>query len=94
MGIAKAVLSGDYVSVLQEIQKSGDNFDVEAARRLTRTFLCNQIEYSIKAGDAEKSRRMLVAFRVFDKGFYTDPNPLPSFKADLFEACLALLGDK
>jgi hypothetical protein len=35
---------------------------------------------------------MLKAFRVFDKGFYTDPNPLPTFKADLFETCMIILG--
>ena len=41
-------------------------------------------------GDGETAKRMLLAFRVFDKGFYTDPNPMPSFQADLFEACMII----
>ena len=90
MNIAKAVLTGNYQEVLRQIEKSGNDFDVEAARRLIRTFLCNQIEYSIKNGNEEKAKKMLLAFRIFDKGFYTDPNPIPSFKADLFESCMII----
>lgn len=90
MNIAKAVLSGNYMEVLNQIEKSKDGFDVEAARRLIRTFLCNQIEYSIKNGDVAKAQKMLMAFRVFDKGFYTDPNPIPTFKADLFETTMII----
>jgi DNA polymerase III subunit gamma/tau len=88
MGIAQAILKGNYQEVLKQIEKSGELFEVEAARRLIRTFLCNQIEYSIRSDDVIKAQNMLKAFRVFDKGFYTDPNPIPTFKADLFEACL------
>ncbi len=91
-GIAKAVLKGDYQEVLSQIGKCDESFEVEGARRLIRTFLCNQIEYSMKGGRNNQARKMLLAFRVFDKGFYTDPNPLPSFKADLFEACLIING--
>ena len=92
MGVAKAVVNGDYLEVLNQIDKCGEDFDVEAARRLIRTFLCNQIEYSMKGGRTEQAGRMLRAFRVFDRGFYTDPNPVPTFKADLFEATLAIKG--
>ena len=92
MGVAKAVVNGNYMEVLNQIDRCGEDFDVEAARRLIRTFLCNQIEYSMKNGRTEQAGRMLQAFRVFDRGFYTDPNPVPTFKADLFEATLAIGG--
>jgi hypothetical protein len=91
MGIAKAVLNGNYQEVLNQIAKSGESFEIEAARRLIRTFLCNQIEYSMKNNNSN-AINMLKAFRVFDRGFYTDPNPLPTFKADLFEACMIISG--
>ena len=81
---AKMVLKGDYPAVLKYIDESKDNFDIEAARRMLRVFLCNQISYSPWCANAIKSAQ---AFRIFDKGFYTDPNPMPSFKVDLFEAC-------
>lgn len=90
-GIAQAILKGNYQEVLKQIEKSGESFEVEAARRLIRTFLCNQIEYGMKNNNSN-AINMLKAFRVFDKGFYTDPNPIPSFKADLFEACMIILG--
>jgi hypothetical protein len=90
MGIAKAVINGNYQEVLNQIEKSGESFEIEAARRLIRTFLCNQIEYTIKSNNIILAQKMLKSFRLFDKGFYTDPNPLPSFKADLFEACLII----
>lgn len=90
MNIAKAVLTGNYQEVLNQIEKSGEEFDIEASRRLIRTFLCNQIEYSIKRGDNNQAKKMLLIFRIFDKGFYTDPNPMPTFKADLFESCLII----
>ena len=92
VGIAKAVVNGDYMGVLDQIDKCGDSFDIEGARRITRTWLCNQIKYSMDKGDGATARKMLYAFRVFDKGFYTDPNPMPSFKADLFEACMIVGG--
>lgn len=81
---AKMVLKGDYPAVLKYIDESKDDFDIEAARRMLRVFLCNQISYSPWCANAIKSAQ---AFRIFDKGFYTDPNPMPSFKVDLFEAC-------
>ena len=92
VGIAKAVLKGDYAEVLSQIDKCGDSFEIEGSRRIVRTWLCNQIKYCMDKGDGQAAKRMLLAFRVFDKGFYTDPNPMPSFKADLFEACMILNG--
>lgn len=91
-GIAKAVLRGEYSEVLDQIEKCGDSFDIEGARRLVRVFLCNQIKYSMDKGDDITAKRMLRAFRVFDRGFYTDPNPMPTFKADVFEACMVVRG--
>ena len=90
VGIAKAVLKGDYKEVLDQIAKCGESFEIEGSRRILRTWLCNQIKYSMDKGDGEAAKRMLKAFRVFDKGFYTDPNPMPSFQADLFEACMII----
>ena len=90
VGIAKAVLKGDYREVLSQIDKCGESFEIEGSRRIVRTWLCNQIKYSMDKGDGETAKRMLLAFRVFDKGFYTDPNPMPSFQADLFEACMII----
>ena len=92
VGIAKAVLNGNYKEVLLQIEKCGDEFEIEGSRRIVRTWLCNQIKYCMDGGDGEGARRMLMAFRVFDKGFYTDPNPMPSFQADLFEACMIIKG--
>lgn len=91
-GIAKAVVRGDFSTVLAEIAKEDneDNFDANKARMVVRAFLSNEIEYSMKKGDVQKAEKMLRAFRVFDKGFYMDIKPLPSFKADLFEACLII----
>ena len=90
VGIAKAVIRGDFQSVLQQIEKCGDSFEVEGARLIVRTWLCNEIEYAMKKNNRERAEMMLRAFRVFDKGFYTDRNPMPSFKADLFEACMII----
>ena len=90
VGIAKAVIRGDFQSVLQQIEKCGDSFEVEGARLIVRTWLCNEIEYAMKKNNRERAEMMLRAFRVFDKGFYTDRNPMPSFKADLFEVCMII----
>lgn len=90
--IAKAVLKGDYNEVLMQIDKCGDSFDLEGSRRIIRTWLCNQIKYCMERNDGATAKKMLGAFRVFDKGFYTDPNPTPTFKADLFEACMIIKG--
>lgn len=93
--MAKAVVRGDYNEVLNQIEKCGDKFekdDIESAKRVIRGFLCNNIKYFMDKGDGEMAKRMLLAFRVFDKGFYTDPKPLSSFKADVFEACLVING--
>lgn len=84
---AKLVLSGDYANVLKYIDESKEEFDIEAARRMLRVFLCNQIAYN---PTSKKSKNVAKAFRYFDKGFYTDPNPMPSFRVDLYEACCAL----
>ena len=93
--MAKAVIRGDYNEVMNQIEKCGDKFekdDIESAKRVIRGFLCNNIKYFMDKGDGEMAKRMLLAFRVFDKGFYTDPKPLSSFKADVFEACLVING--
>ncbi len=91
--IAKAIIAGNYGAVLKQIEKAGDDFEIEDARRTARSWLCNQIKFSMDRGKADEAKKMLAAFRVFDKGFYTDPNPLPSFMADLFEACLITGGN-
>ena len=92
VGIAKAVLRGDYKEVLDQIAKCGNSFDIEGTRLMVRTWLANQIKYCMEKNDGETAKKMLGAFRVFDKGFYTDKNPMPSFMADLFEACMIIRG--
>ena len=93
VGVAKAIAyEGNFMKVMGEIEKCKNDFDCEGARRVIRTFLSNNIQYAIEKGDEAKAARTLMAFRVFDKGFYTDPNPMPSFKADVFEACCYIAG--
>lgn len=87
VNIAKLLISGNYLEILNQINKNENDFDVQAARRLIRTFLSNQMDYSMKNNQIDKVKSLLMAFRLFDKGFYLDPNPLPSFKADLLESC-------
>lgn len=84
---AKIVMNGDFTTAMETIDKT-ENFDVEAARRVLRTFLCNQVVYNAMN---TKSKKYHDAFRCFDKGFYTDPNPMPSFKMDVWEAMNILL---
>ena len=93
MALAKAVVAGDCqtsLKLVEQYEKSNDGLDPEAARRLIRVFLCNQGVYAAKAGRDDYAAKCMRAFRIFDRGFYTDPNPLPTFKADVVEACLAL----
>ena len=87
---AKIVMTGDFLSVIEYIAKGEDDFDVEAGRRVLRTFISNQIVYAMKEGKTDYATRCSNAFSHIDKGFYTDPNPLPSFKTDLFRVCLCL----
>lgn len=95
-GLAKAVANGNVVEALrliEEQEKSADGFkadDVEAARRMIRVFLCNQSVYAFKSGKGQQAERTLEAFRLFDHGFYSDPNPIPSFKADVMQAGLLM----
>lgn len=91
-GFAKFIMSGDFLTAVDYIDKNKEHFDIEAARRVTRTFMSNQIIYSTRENKIEFAKRCSVAFSFLDKGFYTDPNPLPSFKNDLFLACMTLLG--
>lgn len=91
--LAKSIVSGDGIQALKLIEQydnSSDGLDVEAARRLIRTFLCNQAIYALKSGNNESSIKYIEAFRIFDRGFYTDPNPLPTFKADVVQSCLII----
>lgn len=93
MALAKAVVAGDCqmaLKLVEQYEKSNDGLDTEAARRLVRVFLCNQGVYAAKAGKDDYAAKCMRAFRIFDRGFYTDPNPLPTFKADVVDACLAL----
>ena len=90
VNIAKLLISGNYLEILNQINKNENDFDIQAARRLIRVFLSNQIDYSMKNNQIDKAKLFLMAFRLFDKGFYSDPNPLPSFKADLLESCFLI----
>lgn len=87
---AKIVMTGDYNNVLQYIENLGDDFDIEASRRMLRVFFCNQIKYSLKS--MELAKKYSLAFKILDKGFYTDPNPMPSYKVDLFDVCCIIKG--
>ena len=86
---AKTVMSGNFAAAIAEIDKV-ENFDIEAARRVLRTFLCNQTIYV--GNNFAEAKKYHDAFRCFDKGFYTDPNPMPSFKMDVFMATNILRG--
>lgn len=88
MNIAKMLIAGNCIEIFNQIKKNENDFDVESSRRLIRAFLINQMEYEMKNGKTDKANALLKAFRLFDRGFYTDPNPLPSFKADIMESCL------
>lgn len=93
MALAKAVVAGDCATALklvEQYEKSNDGLDPEAARRMIRVFLCNQGVYAVKGGKDAYAVKCMQAFRVFDKGFYTDPNPLPTFKADVVEGCFMM----
>ena len=93
MALAKAVVSGDCATALklvEQYEKSNDGLDPEAARRMIRVFLCNQGTYAVKGGKEAYALKCVQAFRVFDRGFYTDPNPLPTFKADVIEGCMLM----
>lgn len=91
-GFAKLIVNGDYLQAIDYITNAGDDFEVEAARRVLRTFVSNQITYSMKEGHEPQAKRYAEAFQYLDKGFYTDPNPMPSFKTDLFLVCMAISG--
>lgn len=89
---AKLVMAGDYLSVLDYITANEEQFDVEPARRMLRTFFSNQVGYALKNGDGQMADRFAKAFAHVDKGFYADPNPMPSFKVDLYGVCRELNG--
>ena len=40
----------------------------------------------------ELAKKYSLAFKILDKGFYTDPNPMPSYKVDLFDVCCIIKG--
>lgn len=89
--IAKLLIIGNYLEIINQINKNENDFDIESARRIIRVFLMNQMDYCMKNNQIEKAKSFLKSLRIFDKGFYSDPNPMPSFKADLIESCLIIL---
>ena len=91
--IARLLVKGECRMILEKISKAGKNFTkamAENVRMAARVWLSNEMEFSLKKGDASKAARMFHAFRVFDRGFYTDPNPLPTFKADVIEGSMLM----
>lgn len=86
----KLVAYGKFREAMEYIEKNEDDFDIEAARRMMRTYFCNAMVSASKTNDVSVHKYYLMC-RIFDKGFYTDPNPMPSFKMDVYEACQIMI---
>ena len=90
--LAKSVMRGDLKGCMTEMERYDDTVDANSAKRVIRVFACNQIKYSYEKGDATGMKRSLAVFRIFDDGFYADPKPIPSLKADVIESCMIMAG--
>ena len=90
--LAKSIMRGDLKGCMAEMDKYDDTVDANSAKRVIRVFACNQIKYSYEKGDVAGMKRSLAVFRIFDDGFYADPKPIPSLKADVIEACMIMAG--
>lgn len=90
--LAKSIMRGDLKGCMSEMDKYDDTVDANSAKRVIRVFACNQIKYSYEKGDVAGMKRSLAVFRIFDDGFYADPKPIPSLKADVIEACMIMSG--
>ena len=88
--LAKAMMRGDLRTCMAELEHYGDGVDANAVKRILRAFASNGIKYCYDRGDLAGAKKALAVFRLFDDGFYADPKPLPSLKADVFEACLLI----
>ena len=79
---------GDFNKFI-EIVNGNDNIDCEAFRRMMRVYLTQKLE---KNGLTKKSLDYADVFKIFDCGFFTDPNPLPTLKFMVFNACVIFNG--
>jgi len=86
----KLIALGKFADAMIYIEKNEDDFDIEAARRMIRSYFCSSMVSESKANGSRTERYYRVC-RIFDKGFYTDPNPMPSFKMDVYEACRVMV---
>ncbi len=90
--LAKALMRGDMKECMSQLEHYDEHVDANAAKRVLRVFASNQIKYCYERGDLNGAKKALAVFRIFDDGFYADPKPIPSLKADVFEACLLMNG--
>lgn len=86
--LCRTVESGDFNKCMSIIN-GNDNLDCEAFRRMMRVYLTQKLE---KTGFSKKSLDYSEVFKIFDKGFFVDPNPLPTVKFMIFEACVIFNG--
>ena len=86
--LCRVVESGDFNKCMSIIN-GNDNIDCEAFRRMMRVYLTQKLE---KNGMSKKSLDYMDAFKIFDCGFFVDPNPLPTLKFMIFNACVIFNG--
>ena len=86
--LCQIVERGDFNKFL-EIVNGNENIDCEAFRRMMRVYLTQKLE---KSGMTKKSLDYADVFKIFDCGFFTDPNPLPTLKFMVFNACVIFQG--
>ena len=82
--LCQMVQKGDFNGFIQQIN-SNQNIDCEGFRRMMRTYLTKKLQMN---GLTKKSVQYLQAFKIFDVGYFVDPNPLPSLKFMVFQACV------
>ena len=86
--LCRVVETGEFDKCMSIIN-GNDNIDCEAFRRMMRVYLTQKLE---KTGLNKKSLDYVDVFKIFDKGYFVDPNPLPTLKFMIFEACVIFKG--
>ena len=88
--LCQIVESGDFDKFISVIN-GNDNIDCESFRRMMRVYLTQKLE---KNGLNDKSMDYFDVFTIFDKGYFNDPNPLPTLKFMVFNACVIFKNNK
>ena len=88
--LCETVESGNFNKFLEATLPGNEPIDCEGFRRMMRAYLTKKLE---KTGmtDFKKSLKYYDVFKIFDDGFYKDPNPLPTLKFQVFNACLLFI---